>query len=117
MKQVDVDSGRIAADDLHGNGQADALANQGTEAHGPTEPDATWTHWADFANKLRERPEDEPQVRLPAEVAEETPVVVPTKGMVYLEAPLLGPHLRVVRHEAFLHCLDCGRQTGKVKGE
>eukprot|EP00971_Amphidinium_carterae_P119181 2360941-Amphidinium_carterae.1 len=38
--------------------------------------------------------------------------------MVFLEAPLqLGQHLHVVRHAAFLQCLDCLRQTGKVKGE
>eukprot|EP00971_Amphidinium_carterae_P180713 3584317-Amphidinium_carterae.1 len=24
------------------------LANQGIAAHGPLEPDATWTRWADF---------------------------------------------------------------------
>eukprot|EP00971_Amphidinium_carterae_P262472 5206467-Amphidinium_carterae.1 len=30
------------ADDLHGNGQADVLAIH-TVAHGPLEPDATWT--------------------------------------------------------------------------
>eukprot|EP00971_Amphidinium_carterae_P214544 4257721-Amphidinium_carterae.2 len=41
LKQADVDSGRITADDLHGNGQADDLANQGTVAHGLPEPDAT----------------------------------------------------------------------------
>eukprot|EP00971_Amphidinium_carterae_P157877 3129683-Amphidinium_carterae.1 len=33
-------SGRITADDLHGNGQADALVKQGTAAHGQFEPDA-----------------------------------------------------------------------------
>eukprot|EP00971_Amphidinium_carterae_P139967 2773403-Amphidinium_carterae.1 len=38
--------------------------------------------------------------------------------MVYPEAPFrLGPHLRVVRHEDFLQCLDCTRITGKVRGE
>eukprot|EP00971_Amphidinium_carterae_P288776 5734079-Amphidinium_carterae.1 len=38
--------------------------------------------------------------------------------MVYPEAPFrLGPHLRVVRHGDFLQCLDCTRQTGKVRGE
>eukprot|EP00971_Amphidinium_carterae_P151802 3008835-Amphidinium_carterae.1 len=37
--------------------------------------------------------------------------------MVFPEAPVqLGQHLRVVRHAAFLQCLDCGRQTGNVKG-
>eukprot|EP00971_Amphidinium_carterae_P091037 1801998-Amphidinium_carterae.1 len=29
----------------------------------------------------------------------------------------LGLHLCVVRHAAFLQCLDCGCETGKVKGE
>eukprot|EP00971_Amphidinium_carterae_P166192 3293942-Amphidinium_carterae.1 len=72
-RQADVDIGRITADDLHGNGQADILANAGTAAHGPLEPDGSWTRWADFANKvyhvwrlvgpqLRERPDDEPRV-------------------------------------------------------
>eukprot|EP00971_Amphidinium_carterae_P098622 1950459-Amphidinium_carterae.1 len=38
--------------------------------------------------------------------------------MVYPEAPFqLGPHLRVVRHEDILQCLDCTRITGKVRGE
>eukprot|EP00971_Amphidinium_carterae_P195256 3874542-Amphidinium_carterae.1 len=37
--------------------------------------------------------------------------------MVYPEAPFqLGLHLRVVRHADFLQCLDCTRQTGKVRG-
>eukprot|EP00971_Amphidinium_carterae_P211894 4204811-Amphidinium_carterae.1 len=35
--------------------------------------------------------------------------------MVYPEALFqLGPHLRVVRHEDFLQCLDCTRLTGKA---
>eukprot|EP00971_Amphidinium_carterae_P190133 3773974-Amphidinium_carterae.1 len=59
-------------------GQADLRANQGTvrtAAHGMLAPDATWTNWADFANKvyhywgivgpqLRLRPDSEPCVRL-----------------------------------------------------
>eukprot|EP00971_Amphidinium_carterae_P201110 3991046-Amphidinium_carterae.1 len=50
------------------------------------------------------------------------PVVEPpevlVRGMVYPEAPFrLGQHYRVVRHEAFLQCLKCNRQTGKVKGK
>eukprot|EP00971_Amphidinium_carterae_P326911 6458002-Amphidinium_carterae.1 len=37
--------------------------------------------------------------------------------MVYPEAPFqLGQHLRVVRHADFLQCMDCNRQTGKVRG-
>eukprot|EP00971_Amphidinium_carterae_P059717 1181434-Amphidinium_carterae.2 len=34
----------VDADDLHGNGHADVLANQGT-AQGPLDPDATWTRY------------------------------------------------------------------------
>eukprot|EP00971_Amphidinium_carterae_P101286 2004525-Amphidinium_carterae.1 len=75
LKQADVDSGRITADDFHGNQQADVLANQGTAQHGPLDPDATWLSWADFATKvyhfwslvgpqLRERLEEEPRARL-----------------------------------------------------
>eukprot|EP00971_Amphidinium_carterae_P083136 1644934-Amphidinium_carterae.1 len=30
---------------------------------------------------------------------------------------LIGAHQRVVKHETFLQCLDCNRQTGKVKGK
>eukprot|EP00971_Amphidinium_carterae_P023273 459232-Amphidinium_carterae.1 len=38
--------------------------------------------------------------------------------MVFPEAPFqLTQHLRVVRHADFLQCLDCTRQTGKVKGK
>eukprot|EP00971_Amphidinium_carterae_P253279 5028426-Amphidinium_carterae.1 len=77
-----VDHGRVTAADLHGNGQADLLANQGTEAHGRLAPDATWISWADFANKLyhfwtfvgqqlRVKPDSEPRVRLPPEVPAE----------------------------------------------
>eukprot|EP00971_Amphidinium_carterae_P026209 516784-Amphidinium_carterae.2 len=52
LKHADVDLGRVTADDLHANGQANVPANQGTAAHGPLEPDATWARWADFANKV-----------------------------------------------------------------
>eukprot|EP00971_Amphidinium_carterae_P036507 717757-Amphidinium_carterae.2 len=31
---------------VHGNGQADLLANQGAEAQGPLALDVTWTNWA-----------------------------------------------------------------------
>eukprot|EP00971_Amphidinium_carterae_P257279 5107491-Amphidinium_carterae.1 len=41
LKQEDVDIGRITADDLHGNEQADVLANAGTAEHGRLEPDDT----------------------------------------------------------------------------
>eukprot|EP00971_Amphidinium_carterae_P297842 5917911-Amphidinium_carterae.1 len=44
----------------------------GTAAHGALDPDGSWLHWADFANKvfhfwrlvgpsLRERPDEEPR--------------------------------------------------------
>eukprot|EP00971_Amphidinium_carterae_P078713 1557235-Amphidinium_carterae.1 len=91
--------------ELRGNGQADELANQGTDAHGPLDPDATWTRWADFAYEVyhfwrmvgpqfRERLETEPRVRLPAETpAEEADVGI--VGMLYPEAPFhLGPRIR-----------------------
>eukprot|EP00971_Amphidinium_carterae_P111580 2209826-Amphidinium_carterae.1 len=51
LTQADVYLGKITADDLHGNGQADILANAGTAAHGPLEPEGTWLRGADFANK------------------------------------------------------------------
>eukprot|EP00971_Amphidinium_carterae_P119659 2370693-Amphidinium_carterae.1 len=111
LKKEDVDSGRITANDLHGNKQVDVLANEGTAAHGPLEPNANWLSWADFANRvyhfwrlvgpqLRERPDNEPRVRLPAEEVMETPAVGP-KGMVFPEAPFqIGPDQRVVRRAA-----------------
>eukprot|EP00971_Amphidinium_carterae_P054228 1068159-Amphidinium_carterae.1 len=74
LKQKDVDSGSSTADDLHGNGQANVLANQGTPAHGPLEPDAHWLSRLDFANKVYhlwrpvvpklKEPDDETRVRL-----------------------------------------------------
>eukprot|EP00971_Amphidinium_carterae_P145447 2882392-Amphidinium_carterae.1 len=81
------------------------LPSQRHAARGTINPEGIWTSWADFVNKVyhflrlvgpqfRERPEDEPRVRLPAEPVEEK-TALPPKGM----------------------CLDCGRQTGKVKGE
>eukprot|EP00971_Amphidinium_carterae_P075942 1500450-Amphidinium_carterae.1 len=40
------------------------------------------------------------------------------KGDVFPEAPFrIGPHMHVVRHETFIQCRDCGRQTGKVRGD
>eukprot|EP00971_Amphidinium_carterae_P276004 5476842-Amphidinium_carterae.1 len=60
----DVDLGRITTDDLHGNGQADVLANQGIAAHGPLEPDDTWTRWADFANKMDQWSSYRPSLQL-----------------------------------------------------
>eukprot|EP00971_Amphidinium_carterae_P204467 4057483-Amphidinium_carterae.1 len=51
-------------------------------------------------------------VRLPvsAEELADTGIV----GLVFSEAPFqLRPHLRVMRHTAFLQCLECVRQTGK----
>eukprot|EP00971_Amphidinium_carterae_P145869 2891083-Amphidinium_carterae.1 len=85
----------VTAVDLFRTGQADHLANLGTAEHTHLEPD----------------------VRLPPEVPEET-LEVGIIGMVYREAPfLIGPHQRVLRHKTYFECPDCGRQTGKVKGE
>eukprot|EP00971_Amphidinium_carterae_P293634 5829605-Amphidinium_carterae.1 len=39
LKREDVENGRSTADDLHGNGQADVLANAGTAEHGRLDPD------------------------------------------------------------------------------
>eukprot|EP00971_Amphidinium_carterae_P196069 3890536-Amphidinium_carterae.1 len=73
--------------------------------------------WRLVGPNLRERPDDEPRVRLPRHPAEEDPEV-PVRGMVYPEAQFrLGSHLRVVRHEDFLQCLECTRITGKVRGD
>eukprot|EP00971_Amphidinium_carterae_P172100 3412156-Amphidinium_carterae.4 len=50
-KMPSFQGGAITADDLHGNGQADILANEGTAAHGNLDPEGPWLRWADFANK------------------------------------------------------------------
>eukprot|EP00971_Amphidinium_carterae_P061504 1217423-Amphidinium_carterae.1 len=75
----------FAAADHHGNGQADELANQGTAAHGPLDPHATWTRLADFANKVYHFSNWRlvgPQLRI--------------VGKVFPEAPFqLGPRQRV----------------------
>eukprot|EP00971_Amphidinium_carterae_P282607 5610447-Amphidinium_carterae.1 len=96
------------------NGQADILANdfiEGTAAHGDLEPEDTWLRWADFANnvfhfwrlvgpRLRERPDDEPRVKLPREPVAEEPEI-------------LSVEMCFRKHHS---CLACTRQTGKVKG-
>eukprot|EP00971_Amphidinium_carterae_P006071 119662-Amphidinium_carterae.1 len=71
QKQEAVDRGMVTVDDLHGNGQADVLANQRVAAHGPSDPDVNWTEqgsplWKLVGPQLRERPETEPRVRFPA---------------------------------------------------
>eukprot|EP00971_Amphidinium_carterae_P208489 4136699-Amphidinium_carterae.1 len=76
-----VDNGMLTAANLHGNGQVDELANQGTAAHGPLELDATWICWSDFANTI-------------------------LAWLEWCTLKQLGPHLRVVRHSAFLQCLE-----------
>eukprot|EP00971_Amphidinium_carterae_P208937 4145054-Amphidinium_carterae.4 len=87
LKQADVDCGRITADDFRGN---------------------------QLGPQLRERPEAEPRARLPAEPAVEPPVAQPRAQDP--DAPFqLGAHQRVVKHEAFLQCLDCNRHAGRVK--
>eukprot|EP00971_Amphidinium_carterae_P024953 492592-Amphidinium_carterae.1 len=49
--------------------------------HPPSHPTAVWNCWADFAFKVEHQ------------VLPEAPFIV-------------GPHFRVVRHEAYLQCLD-----------
>eukprot|EP00971_Amphidinium_carterae_P193672 3842890-Amphidinium_carterae.1 len=125
LKQADVDSGRIAAEDFQGNQQADLFANQGTALHGPLEPDPVWLAWQDFAMKvyhfwrlvgpqLCERPEEQPRVKLLAE-----PLAPPLAALARVPdtdgAFQLGEHERVVKHASFLQCLDCNRQAGRVK--
>eukprot|EP00971_Amphidinium_carterae_P114653 2271596-Amphidinium_carterae.2 len=82
------------------------LAYQSIAVHGSLDPDATWTRWADVANKvyhiyclvgpqLRERPETEPRVRLPAKAPAEDTADTGLVGMVFPEAAFqLGPVLR-----------------------
>eukprot|EP00971_Amphidinium_carterae_P029094 572117-Amphidinium_carterae.2 len=58
--------------------------------------------WRLEGPQLPERPEDEPRVKLPAELAVEAPEVPVKllKGQAFPEAPFqIGPHQRVVRHE------------------
>eukprot|EP00971_Amphidinium_carterae_P328060 6459755-Amphidinium_carterae.2 len=81
------------------------LANPGTAAYGPLDPDAAWTSWADFAKKvyhvwrlvgpqLRERPYSEPRVKLQANAFAEEPADTGIIGMFFPETPFqLGPHL------------------------
>eukprot|EP00971_Amphidinium_carterae_P348996 6490784-Amphidinium_carterae.2 len=124
LKQTDVDSGRATVDDYQGNQQADLLANQGTEQHGPLEPDPVSLSWQDFAMKvyhiwrlvgpqLRDRPKEQPRVKLPTEPSAPPPAAparVPDT-----DAPFqLGQHQRAVKHGRFLQCLDCNRQAGRM---
>eukprot|EP00971_Amphidinium_carterae_P127991 2535038-Amphidinium_carterae.1 len=86
--QAALDRGTAPAADHHGNGQVNLLANQGTATHGPLDPDAAWTSWADFVNKvyhfwrivgplLPVRPNSDPRVMLPAEVPAEPQLLIP----------------------------------------
>eukprot|EP00971_Amphidinium_carterae_P081987 1622143-Amphidinium_carterae.1 len=50
--QTTVDRGMVTASDLHGNSQPNEMADQKTAAHGHLEPNVTWTHGANFANKV-----------------------------------------------------------------
>eukprot|EP00971_Amphidinium_carterae_P312076 6203362-Amphidinium_carterae.1 len=110
-----------------GNQQADLLANQGTERllDSDLEPDPVWLSWQDFAMKvhqfwrlvgpqLRDRPEEQPRVKLPIEpLAPST--VAPGRVRDTDEPFQLGEHQRVVKHASFLQCLDCNRHAGRVK--
>eukprot|EP00971_Amphidinium_carterae_P003985 79341-Amphidinium_carterae.1 len=67
--------------------------------------------------KLRNRPEACPRARLPAPVVEEAaPQVSPAEPLP--QAPReVGPYRRVVVYDVFARCLDCHRQTGRVRGK
>eukprot|EP00971_Amphidinium_carterae_P334907 6470453-Amphidinium_carterae.1 len=70
--------------------------------------------WRLVGPQLRERPEEQPRVKLPAE----TPVPPPAAParVPDTEAPFqLGERQHVVKHANFLQCLDCNRQAGKVQ--
>eukprot|EP00971_Amphidinium_carterae_P134445 2664337-Amphidinium_carterae.1 len=90
QKQEAVDRGMATTDDLHGNGQADALGNQGP-AHGPVDPDATLTRWANLRTRCATSGALWART-LPAEPpAEEADVG--KVGTVFPEPPFhLGPH-------------------------
>eukprot|EP00971_Amphidinium_carterae_P220165 4370753-Amphidinium_carterae.2 len=72
------------------------------------EPDSVWSAWQDFAMKvyhlwrlvgpqLRERPEEQPRVKLPAEPLAPPPVAPAREPDT--DAPFqLGAHQRVVKH-------------------
>eukprot|EP00971_Amphidinium_carterae_P202484 4017731-Amphidinium_carterae.1 len=95
------------------------------EQHGPLEPDPVWLSWQDFAMKvyhfwrlvgpqLRDRPEEQPRVKLPTEPPAPPPAA--SARVPDTDAPFqLGQHRRVVKHASFLQCLDCNRQAGRVK--
>eukprot|EP00971_Amphidinium_carterae_P267604 5308595-Amphidinium_carterae.1 len=64
--------------------------------------------------QLRDRPEEQPRVKLPAEPPAPPPAA-PSR-VPDADAPFqLGEHQRVVKHASFLQCLDCNRQAGRVK--
>eukprot|EP00971_Amphidinium_carterae_P216681 4301513-Amphidinium_carterae.1 len=99
-------------------------------AHALHEPTAEYLRWEIVAKavrnfwfmvgpKLRERPEAWPRVHLPVP-ADEAVVVSPLAGPgePQPQAPRIeGPHRRVVTFTTFARCLDCHRQTGKVRGK
>eukprot|EP00971_Amphidinium_carterae_P257363 5109172-Amphidinium_carterae.1 len=70
--------------------------------------------WRLVGPQLRERPEEQPRAKLPAE-----PLVPPPAAPAKVpdtDAPFqLGEHKHVVKHAAFLQRLDCNRQAVKVK--
>eukprot|EP00971_Amphidinium_carterae_P182817 3627846-Amphidinium_carterae.1 len=74
--------------------------------------------WRLVRTQLRDRPEEQPRVKLPIEPPVPPPAAparVPDTA-----APFqLGEHQprdqRAVKHASRLQCLDCNRQAGKVK--
>eukprot|EP00971_Amphidinium_carterae_P128296 2541847-Amphidinium_carterae.1 len=70
--------------------------------------------WRLVGPQLRERPKEQPRVKLPADPPV-PPLAAPAR-FPDTDAPFqLGEHLRVVKHASFLQCLDCDRQAGKAK--
>eukprot|EP00971_Amphidinium_carterae_P181289 3596469-Amphidinium_carterae.1 len=73
--------------------------------------------WRLVGPQLRERPEEQPRVKLPAEPNHQSlPLLLQSGCQIDTDVPFqLGEHQRVVKHASFLQCLDCNRQAGKVK--
>eukprot|EP00971_Amphidinium_carterae_P282495 5608307-Amphidinium_carterae.1 len=75
--------------------------------------------WILVGPKLRERPEAWPRVKLPPPAPQEEVVADGLAVPAAHDAQALhveGPRRRVVNYNTFARCLDCHRQTGKVKG-
>eukprot|EP00971_Amphidinium_carterae_P168604 3340693-Amphidinium_carterae.1 len=113
-KITDVDQGRVTATDLHGNGQADVIANLWTDEHLLWIPlrsgitGLTLRTRSSFSGNRLAR-----SLGIARTAGRGSGYRLRLLSQVFPEAP----HLRVVRHEVYLQCLGCTRQTGKFKGE